>query len=281
MAIGFYGSKVSRSKAINWSIKWCNTLGREGIAAIRGALDVGYRHLDTAQSYQTEFETGEGFRESGLGRDEVFITTKVTHANYAPGKLVPSLQASCQNLGVEQVDLTLLHWPAPNGERPLIDYLPQLLKAQDQGLTRLIGVSNFPIALLKEAEGIAGPSRIFTNQVECNVLFQNKILSSYCDGKGIILTCYQPIAHGNATEDPTVISIAQELDVRPAQVALAWCFAKGYAAIPTSSKLTRINENFSATQIALTDEHMVRIADIPQHARSIAPEWGPQWDALA
>lgn len=254
--------------------------GPEGIAAIRTALDAGYRHLDTAQSYETEKETGAALRESGLDRDEVFITTKVTQANYAPGCLVPSLRASCDALGVEQVDLTLLHWPAPNGGRPLDAYLPQLLEAKEQGLTRLIGVSNFTIALLDEAERIAGPNRISTNQVECNVLFKNKMLADFCDGKGILLTCYQPIAHGNATADPTIMEIARELDATPAQVALAWCLTKGYAAIPTSSKPDRIRENFGATLVSLSPEHMARIGRIPQHPRSIAPDWGPEWDAL-
>ncbi|WP_417271691.1 aldo/keto reductase [Celeribacter sp.] len=254
--------------------------GSGGIAAIRTALDAGYRHLDTAQSYETEKETGAGLRESGLDRDEVFITTKVTQANYAPGCLVPSLRDSCEALGVERVDLTLLHWPAPNGDRPLTAYLPQLLEAQEQGLTRLIGVSNFPIALLEEAERIAGPNRISTNQVECNILFQNKILADYCGRKGILLTCYQPIAHGNATTDPAMMEIARELDATPAQVALAWCLAKGYAAIPTSSKPARIRENFGATRVTLSPGHLARIAKIPQHPRSIAPDWGPEWDAL-
>ncbi len=130
--------------------------GEEGIKAIRTALEAGYRHLDTAQTYDTEREVGVALRQSGLARDEVFLTTKISTDNYGEGRLVPSLRDSLASLGVDQVDLTLLHWPSPRGKQELASYLLPLLEAQDLGLTRFIGVSNFTIALLEEAESLAG-----------------------------------------------------------------------------------------------------------------------------
>ena len=127
------------------------TYGRwkaEGVDAILSALETGYRHLDTAQTYDTESEVGTALGRSGLARTEVFLTTKISTDNYAAGRLIPSLETSLSHLGVEQVDLTLLHWPSPNGAQPLAQYLEPLLAAQDRGLTRFIGVSNFTIALL-------------------------------------------------------------------------------------------------------------------------------------
>ena len=252
--------------------------GDEGLAALQVALETGYRHLDTAQTYNTEREVGEAVRRSGLPRGEVFLTTKISTDNYAEGRLIPSLRDSLGALGVEQVDLTLLHWPSPHGRQPLESYLTPLLEAQDLGLTRFVGVSNFTIALLEEAERIAGPGRIANNQIELNPYLQNRTLADYCGRKGIVVTCYQPIAHGRRAGDPVLGEIGRRHGASVEQVALAFELAKGYAAIPTSGKAERIRSNFAAGRIGLSAEEIAQIETLDRHQRGIDPDWGPDWD---
>ncbi|SHJ26764.1 aldo/keto reductase [Wenxinia saemankumensis] len=252
--------------------------GDEGIDAIGCALETGYRHLDTAQDYGTEAEVGAAIRRSGLPRDEVFVTTKVTPANFGPGALVPSLERSCETLGLDHVDLALIHWPAPNGERPLSDYIPQLAEARARGLARHIGVSNFTTALLDEALDILGGVPILTNQVELNPLFRNRTLADHCTARGVIVTCYQPIAHGRIGEDPVMRQIAETHGATPEQIALAFELSRGYAAIPTSGKAERIRSNFRALDIQLSEGEIDRIEGLDRGQRSIDPDWGPDWD---
>ncbi|QDY70702.1 aldo/keto reductase (plasmid) [Qingshengfaniella alkalisoli] len=257
------------------------TYGRTGIdgqRAIEYALEIGYRHLDTAQSYDTEHETGAALKASGVDRDSVFVTTKVTPENFAPGKLVPSLERSLGQLGLDQVDLALIHWPAPNGDRPLRDYLPQLVQAQEAGLTRLIGVSNFTISMLGEALDTVGRDTLFTNQIECNPLFQNRNVTDWCKENGILVTCYQPLAKGLARRNSTLNTVAERLGATPEQVALAYELAHGFAAIPTSSQPQHITSNFEAQKLRLSPADLSAIAKIPANSRSIDPDWGPDWD---
>lgn len=252
--------------------------GDEGIAAIVRALEVGYRHLDTAQSYDTEREVGEAMRQSGIARDDIWVTTKVATTKLGKGEVVPSLERSLEELGVDQVDLALIHWPSPNGETPLAVYIEQIAEAKAKGLAARIGVSNFPIALLKETEALIGKGEIYTNQFECNPLFQNRKLTEFCDAQGIIVTCYQPIAAGNIGDEPTLARIAAAQAASPEQVALAFELAKGYAVIPTSSKAERIRSNFAAGTLVLSAEEIADIEGIPGVKRRINPEWGPDWD---
>jgi 2,5-diketo-D-gluconate reductase B len=253
------------------------TYGRTGPDGI-AALECGYRHLDTAQSYHTESEVGAAIRGSGLPRDQVWVTTKIDMANYAPGRLIPSLQASIDRLGLIP-DLTLIHWPAPNGELALPVYLDQIAQAKSQGLTREIGVSNFPIALLTEAEARLGKGAILTNQFELNPLFRNDTLARFCQTQGILVTCYQPMAQGRMSANAEAARIAARHGATAEQVALAWELAKGYAAIPTSGRADRIAANFAALQVALTADDIARLDALDQQARSINPDWGPAWDA--
>lgn len=254
-------------------------LGPEGVEAMLTALEVGYRHLDTAQSYGTEPMVGEALQRSGLPRQDVFVTTKIDTANFGSGKLLPSLRRSLDQLNVDTVDLTLIHWPSPNGELALPVYLDQLVEAQDAGLTRLIGVSNFTAALLDEAERRLGPGRIATNQIEINPLFKNGKVAAECQRRNILVTCYLPIAHGRLAGNSVLEAIGARHDASVEQVAIAWELAKGYAAIPTSSRRERIASNFAATKLNLSPEDIAAIEALPDGPRAIAPSWGPEWDA--
>ncbi|KRA99769.1 aldo/keto reductase [Devosia sp. Root685] len=252
--------------------------GEAGVEAMLVALETGYRHLDTAQDYGTEAQVGEGVRRSGLPRSDVFVTTKIRTSNLREGTLVPSLRQSCETLGLEQLDLTLIHWPSPNNEVPLPVYIEQLAEAHALGLTRLVGVSNFTIAMLEEAQAILGDLRIANNQVELNPLLQNKKLANYCTEKGISVTCYLPIARGILGGVPEIVDIADRHEATPEQVALAFEFAKGYIAIPTSGKAERIRSNFEATKLTLNAEEIRVIEGLDRGQREIDPAWGPDWD---
>ena len=165
--------------------------GEAGITAIGYALELGYRHLDTAQSYETEAECGEALRRSGLKRSDVFLTTKVSGPNSVAGQLLPSLEESAANLGVGAIDLTLIHWPVTSaGRLDMRAYLTELAEAQARGLTRLIGVSNFTIADLEEAKTGLGPGVLANHQFERHPFLQNQKLVNYCQYNGISVTCY-------------------------------------------------------------------------------------------
>ncbi|MDB5588418.1 MAG: Aldo/keto reductase [Devosia sp.] len=252
--------------------------GEAGIAAMLVALETGYRHLDTAQDYGTETEVGETVKLSSLKRSEVFVTTKIKTGNFGKGMLVPSLRQSCDNLQVDQLDLTLIHWPSPNEEIALEVYIEQLAEAHALGLTRLVGVSNFTIALIEQAKTVLGEVPIANNQFELNPLLQNRKLANYCLSNGISVTCYLPIARGVLGGEPVVRAIADKHGATPEQVALAFEFAKGYIAIPTSGKAERIRSNFEATKLRLSAEDIVAIEGVDRGQREINPGWGPAWD---
>ncbi|WEK05981.1 MAG: aldo/keto reductase [Candidatus Devosia phytovorans] len=252
--------------------------GNAGVEAMSVALEVGYRHLDTAQDYGTESEVGQAVRRSGLPRSDVFVTTKIQTGNLDAGALVPSLHRSLDTLQLDQLDLTLIHWPSPNNAVPLPVYIEQLAEAHALGLTQLIGVSNFTIAMLREAQALLGELPIANNQVELNPLLQNKKLASFCKSQGISVTCYLPIARGILGEVPEIAEIAARHQATPEQVALAFELAKGYIAIPTSGKAERIRSNFEATGLTLTEPEMRVIEGVDRGQRVIDPDWGPDWD---
>jgi len=250
-----------------------------GVRVITHALELGYRHLDTAQSYDTERECGEALRRSGLKRSEVFLTTKVTGANCAAGKLIPSLERSAENLGVDAIDLTLIHWPVtPAGRLDMRTYLTELAEAQARGLTRLIGVSNFTIADLDEAKTILGPGRLANHQFERHPFLQNQKLVNYCQYNGISVTCYLPLARGRCAGDPVIDRIAARHGATPHQIALAFSLNQGLIVIPTSSKHERIAENFAARDIVLSPDELAALAGCDRAERQINPAWSPAWD---
>ncbi|GHG22966.1 2,5-didehydrogluconate reductase B [Deinococcus indicus] len=249
--------------------------------SVRAALDLGYRAIDTAQGYGNEAEIGEVLAESGIHRDELFLTTKIKPDNYSRSSLVASLQDSVEKLGVEAVDLTLIHWPVPNGPVKPEEYLKALADGLDQGLTRQIGVSNFNIEGLKQARAILGDVPIATNQVEIHPYLQNRRLAEFARGEGIHLTSYMTLAVGKVMDDPVMQDIARAHRATPAQVALAWALTQEYSVIPSSTKRKNLQSNLGALTLRLTDEDMTRIAGLEQgeSARIANPESArPVWD---
>lgn len=247
--------------------------------SVRDALDLGYRAIDTAQGYGNEAEIGETIAQSGVGREDLFITTKIKPDNYSADKLVSSLRESLEKLQMDAVDLTLIHWPAPRGPVSAEEYLGALADAQAQGLTRQIGVSNFTIALLKQARELLGDRAIATNQVEIHPYLQNRKLAEFARQEGIHLTSYMTLAVGKVMEDDVLKDIAGAHDATPAQVALAWAMGQGFSVIPSSTRREHLESNMKALDLKLTDEDMKRIAALDGQGErlanpaSVAPDW--------
>lgn len=252
--------------------------GTAGIDALLFGLETGFRHIDTAQSYNTEREVGEAVRRSGLPRGEVFVTTKITGDNSRRGKLRESLKRSNETIGVDAVDLTLIHWPVgPDGRLPMEEYLPELAEAEQAGLTRLIGVSNFTVADLDAAKAILGANRLATNQFERHPLLRNDTLVDACGRRNIAVTCYLPLAHGRCAGIPEVEVVAKAHGATPHQIALAMSLNEGHIVIPASGNRDRIAENYAARDITLTAAELEALRAADRNDRQVNPVWA-QWD---
>ena len=247
--------------------------------SVREALKLGYRAIDTAQIYGNEAEVGQAIADSGLPREELFLTTKVWVENLSRDRLAASLQESLQKLRTDQVDLTLIHWPSPGNAVPLAQSMDALAQAKARGLTRRIGVSNFPIALMREAIAAVGADEIATNQVELHPDLQNRKRAEFARAQGIPLTSYQTLAYGRVLQDPVLAAIAQAHGATTAQVALAWAMQQGHSVIPSSTRPENLASNLEARKLRLTDDEVARIATLDRNERVTNPGGlAPAWD---
>jgi len=242
------------------------------------ALRSGYRHIDTAWKYGTERAVGEGMRASGVPRNDIFLCTKVSHEYLHAADFARSVDQSLERLGVDYVDLLLVHWPEKN--TPLAETMGALAKAKRQGLTRHIGVANFNIAMLDEAIRLC-PEPLVTLQAECHpYLDQTKVIAA-CRARGLVLTAYCPLARGRLVGDPVLADIARRTGKTFAQVALRWLMQQRIiAAIPRSSNPQRIAENLDVFVFELSEEEMRRISALKRPDGRIADPAGraPAWD---
>lgn len=252
--------------------------GKEAYQGVLWALEAGYRHIDTAQQYENEAEVGQALRDSGLARNEVFITTKVSAENYGPGEVLRSTRASLERLGIEQVDLLLLHWPAPHDRVPMEQYVTEFALTLDQGLARTLGVSNFTVRQLGQAQQILGHRKLWTNQVECHVFLQNRAVVTACRKRQMPVTAYCPLARGAVRPDPVLNELGQLLGATPSQIALAFLLHEGHIVIPSSSSQAHIKENLAAGQLELNEEQLSRLRRLDCGQRLVDGPWCPQWD---
>lgn len=252
--------------------------GQQAIDSVANALDLGYRHIDTAQIYGNEDEVGQALAASGVPRGEVFVTTKIWTENLAREALIPSLEESLRKLRVDTVDLTLIHWPSPGAAVPVAESMEALMAARERGLTRAIGISNFTIPLMREAIAAVGPQNIATNQVELHPYLQNRAVAAFAREHGIHVTAYMPLAYGKVIDDPVIGAIAARVDATPAQVTLAWLLAKGYAVIPSSTRRANLAGNLAAGGLALDAADIAAIDALERGERLVSPDFAPQWD---
>jgi diketogulonate reductase-like aldo/keto reductase len=230
---------------------WQVPNGPECVNAVRWALELGYRHIDTAQAYGNEESVGQGLRESGVPREDVFITTK-----FQPSRRDPAAEAegSLRRLGVDQVDLYIIHWPRGGATWAW----PGMERARELGYARSIGVSNFSAAELEQviAAGSVPPS---VDQVQFSPFEFRRGLLDACERNGVVLEAYSPLGTGRHLRDPTVQQIAERLGRTPAQVLLRWCVQRGLPVIPKSTRRERIAENGQIFDFALSDEEMAAL----------------------
>lgn len=231
------------------------------------ALKTGYRHIDTARKYGTEEAVGEAMRASGIPRDEIFLTTKVSHENLRAGDFARSVEQSLAALKVDDVDLLMVHWPNPN--IALSETMPALAKAKRAGLARHIGVANFNIALIDQAVALC-PEPLVALQAEYHpYLDQTKLLAA-ARRHQLVYVAYCPLARGRLFGDPVLDDIAEKRGRSVAQIALRWLLQQGVATIPFSSKPQRIADNFDVFDFALNDDEMARLAALKREGGRVA-----------
>jgi 2,5-diketo-D-gluconate reductase B len=242
------------------------------------ALQSGYRHIDTARKYGSEQWVGEGIRASGLKRGEIWVTTKVTEDDARAGDFARSVDTSLKTLGLDYVDLLLVHWPQP--KVPLAETLGALAKAKRSGLARHVGVSNFTIALVDEAVSVC-PEPLVTNQVEYHAWLRQDRLLAACRRHGMIVTCHAPLARGELLADPVIGEIARAHGRTPAQVALRWLVQQpGIAIVPRALEFSEIEQNIALYDFALTDAELDRVAALRDRNRRVVDPAvrRPVWD---
>ena len=248
------------------------------VELITHAIDYGYRHIDTARKYGSEQWVGEAIRASGVERDDLWVSTKVTEENANTDDFARSVETSLKTLGLDYVDQLLIHWPQP--AVPLDETLNALAKAKRDGLTRHIGVSNFTVALLDEAVAKCSEP-IVTNQIEYHAyLRQDKVLAA-CARHGVIATCHVPLARGQLLDDPVINEIASAHDKTAAQVALRFLVQQPQiAVVPRALEFSEIEEDISLFDFQLNDEEMERIGALRnRNVRIVDPQVRrPVWD---
>src|SRR5947207_2302953 len=245
---------------------------------VADALAAGYRHVDTAVAYGNEEEVGRGLARSGVDRDEVWVTTKVWIAHYAPRDLRASAEGSLRRLGVERLDLLLLHWP-PRNDSELAPALEELQRLRSDGLIRELGVSNFPAYMLREAIAIA--PEVFADQVEYHPKLSQREIREVAEEADLLVEAYAPLG-GSASDmihDPVLNEIAAAHDASPAQIAIAWLAHQDRVVVlPRSTNPDRRRENLASLEIDLTPEETARIDELSERReRNFDPPWAPDW----
>lgn len=230
-------------------------------AAVSTALQVGYRHIDTAKLYQNERAVGEAIAESGVPRDEIFVTTKVWNSEQGFDPAIESFERSMERLKLDVLDLLLIHWPAPAIDR-YVDTWRAFEKLRADGRVRAIGVSNFQIPhlqrLMDETDTVPA-----INQIELHPMLPQAELRAFHARNGIVTEAWSPLARGGSVlSAPEVVGIAQRLGRTPAQVLLRWHIQLGNVVIPKSVTPSRIAENFDVFGFELSDDDLASIAKL-------------------
>ncbi len=245
---------------------------------VADALAAGYRHVDTAVAYGNEEEVGAGIRRSGIAREEVWVTTKVWIEDFAPDRLRASAEASLRRLGLDRLDLLLLHWP-PEDPSALAPALEELVRLRADGIIRELGVSNFPGYMLREA--LDHTSEVFADQVEYHAKLSQHEIREIADEHDLLVQAYAPLG-GSVSDivgEAVLQEIAQAHGATPAQIALAWLAHQDRVVLlPRSTNPARRRENLAALEIDLLPEETARIDDLSERReRYFDPPFAPDW----
>jgi 2,5-diketo-D-gluconate reductase B len=268
-----HGARIPLVGLGTWDLR-----GRTCARMVEEALRIGYRHVDTAELYDNEHEVGEGLRASGVAREEVFVTTKVWPSHFAARELERAAKESLTRLKLAQVDLLLLHWPNPR--IALRETIGALCKVKRAGLARHIGVSNFTVALIEEAVGLADEPLV-CNQIEVHPFIDQSKVIAACARHGMAVVAYSPVARGGVKRDKVLAKVAAAHDKTAAQVALRFLVQQGIAVIPRTSRVERLKENLAIFDFALSKAEMAEIARLAHSDGRIvdyAYSGSPKWD---
>jgi 2,5-diketo-D-gluconate reductase A len=234
----------------------------ETAEAVRRALEIGYRHIDTAEMYRNEREVGEGIRAAGIDRSGVYVTSKLNNGFHEPDDARRAFDGTLEALGSDYVDLFLIHWPLPtlyNGD--FVSTWKVFEELEADGRARSIGVSNFQVDHLQRLFGECdvAPS---VNQIELHPYFQNREVAAFCEQNRIAVEAWSPIAQGDVLDDPVLGELADATGRSVAQVVLRWHVQKGYIVFPKSTTPERIEENFRLFDFELSDDQMAQIDEL-------------------
>jgi diketogulonate reductase-like aldo/keto reductase len=247
---------------------WQVPEGPECVRAVRWALELGYRHIDTAQAYGNEASVGKALKESGIARDEIFLTTK-----FYPRRRDPFKEAarSIERLDVDSVDLYLVHWPARGATRAW----PGMEKAQARSYARAIGISNFDVRELEDVMASASTAPV-VNQIQFNPFAYRKRLLDACHERGVALEAYSPLGTGRHLADTVVAGIAEQIGRTPAQVLLRWCVQRGIPIVGKSTHRERIEENAQIFDFELSAQDIAELDALDrtgQTAKALEHKW--------
>jgi diketogulonate reductase-like aldo/keto reductase len=247
---------------------WQSPRGEPTTGAVREALRIGYRHVDTAAIYGNEADVGRGVENGGVPRDQVFVTTKLWNADQGYDSALRAFDASLAKLGLEYVDLYLLHWPVA-GKR--LDSWRALERLHADKRARAIGVSNFLVPHLEEllARAKIVPA---VNQIELSPFLQRRETVEFCQGRGIVVEAYSPLTHGKRLGDPTVVAVAKQVKRSPAQVLLRWGIQRAFVVLPKSTRAERIAENGALFDFTLDDATMKKLDGLEE---GLVTGWDP------
>lgn len=250
---------------------WQNTDPEQCAKSVETALEMGYRHVDTAQIYGNEESVGNGIEQADIDRADFVLASKVWNDNLSRENVLSSTRESLERLGVEKVDVMYVHWPS--GDYRAEETLEAMQELVEKGLAEKIGVSNFTPEQLDKAMEIA--PGIVANQVEMHPLLQQEELREKCKEHGIQLVAYSPLARGEVFDIPEVQEVAEKHGVSEAQVSLAWIMVKGAVPIPKATSEDHIRDNLQARELELDEEDVEKIDSIEREERLIDPGFAP------
>lgn len=251
---------------------WENDDPEQCADSVRTALEMGYRHVDTAQAYGNEHAVGDGIAAADVDREDVFLATKVWIDSLADDDVLATTEESLERLGVEYVDLLYVHWPARTYDPA--DTLGAFDELAEDGTIEHVGVSNFEPEHVAEAEELLNVD-VFANQVECHPFLQQEALREACDEHDVEVVAYSPLSRGSVFDEPVLSEIAGKHDVSEAQVSLAWLREQGITAIPKATGHAHIEDNWLSLGLDLDDEDLERIGRLDRGEREVDPGFAP------
>ena len=252
---------------------WENDDHDQCVESVRTALEMGYRHIDTAQAYRNEGAVGEGIAAAAVDREDVFLATKVWTSNLSYEEVHATVEDSLDRLGTGYADLLYVHWPAGDYDPP--ETLRAFDELYDDGVIERVGVSNFEPEHVETArKHLDAP--VFANQVEMHPLLPQTELREYAAETGLELVAYSPLKRGEVFDDPTLTAIGEDHGVSAAQVSLAWLREKGVTAIPKATGEAHIRDNLESLSLSLSEEEVQRIDDIDRRDRQVHPDFAPE-----